>query len=454
MSVLTITQIVSEFGQYYVKEGQNRSRLIRSLQQMPETLEKYARHIRTTETVYRMANYRHGSVLQPFTTTFNPVSEIEFIPNEIKLQKIKVNARFTPDEIEDSWLGFMSGNTTRNKKDWPIVRFLMEEYLAKQIGVDREELMVYKGVRNDAGTTPSACMDGIRKQLIDGVNKSEYPINVIHGIGALDEDSIFDQIEKFDETLPSLYRTQPVIIFVSPKWFRAFMKDRRAQTFYQLRNENDLDTAIDFTGGRHRLVALPSMEGTNDLWATVPDNLLWLTIRDMSTASADMQAIHYDVDVMLDWWEGIGFSCNQMVWTTAETVSMPSSEDTANPADGIAPKQLQFILGGAKNIENGGGTLECRIKGDITESEAENMSVTFEIEAEEEGGGKTGGTKASNVPKDGASVTAERSESDPELWTADFSNLTAGQKLWHVEAEIGTDLHKSANGFFVMPELT
>mgnify|MGYP002623641461 CR=1 FL=1 len=343
-SVLTTTQIVSEYGQYYINEGQNRSRLFRALQRMPETLEKHARHIRTTETEFKMANYRHGSVLQPFSTNFNPISEIEFIPNKIHLQKIKVNASFTPDEIEDMWLGFMSGNTTRNKKEWPIVRFLMEEYIAKQIGVDREELMVYKGVRNDAGTTPSTCMDGIRKKLIDGVSNASYPINVVSGIGELDENSIFDQIEAFDEALPSLYRTQPVTIFVAPKWFRAFMKDRRAQTFYQLRNENDLDTAIDFTGGRHRLVALPSMEGTDDLWATVPDNLLWLTIRDMNTASADVQAHHYNVDVMLDWWEGIGFACNQQVWVTAETVGASASDSST---DGIVVRTLNPVLTGA-----------------------------------------------------------------------------------------------------------
>lgn len=320
-SILNTSQIVSEFGQYYIKEGQNRSRLIRALQQMPVTLENHARHIRTTETQYRMANYTTGAVLQPFSTTFNPISDLKFVPNKIELQKIKVNVSLTPDDIEDMWLGFMSGNTTRNKKDWPIVRFLMEEYIAKQIGEDRENNMVYKGIRNDSGTTPSSCLDGIRKQLIEGAAKSDYPINVVSGIGALDASSIFDQIEAFDEALPHIYRTQPVVIFCSPKWFRAFMKDRRAQTFYQLRNENDLDTAIDFTGGKHRLVALPSMDGTDDLWATVPNNLLWLTIRDMNTASADIQAFHYDVDIMLDWWEGIGFACNQEVWVTAETVN-------------------------------------------------------------------------------------------------------------------------------------
>lgn len=421
-SVLTTTQIVSEYGQYYIKEGQNRNRLIRSLQQMPETLEKYARHIRTTETAYRMANYRHGNVLQPFSTTFNPISEIEFVPNEIRLQKIKVNARFTPDEIENMWLGFMSGNTTRNKKDWPIVRFLMEEYIAKQIGVDREELMVYKGVRDDAGTTPSTCMDGIRKKLIDGANQASYPINVINGIEALDENSIFDQIEAFDEALPSLYRTQPVIIFVSPKWFRAFMKDRRAQTFYQLRNENDLDTAIDFTGGRHRLVALPSMEGTDDLWATVPDNLLWLTIRDMNTASADMQAIHYDVDVMLDWWEGIGFACNQMVWATAETVGNDSAADTASPKDGIVVRTTNPIITGAVP-----GDTTIDLTGVINGEIPEGATIQFAY-----------GTTTSL----GSTASATKVGSN---YTAQLTGLSLNTN-YHVQLQVvsGTDTYKSA----------
>lgn len=421
-SVLTTTQIVTEYGQYYVKEGQNRSRLFRALQQMPVTLEQHARHIRTTETKYRMANYKTGAVLQPFSTTFNPISDLEFIPNQIDLQKIKVNVRITPDEIEDMWLGFMSGNTTRNKKDWPIVRFLMEDYIAKQIGEDRENNMVYKGIRNNGGSTPGSCLDGIKKQLMDGANKAEYPINVITGIGALDESSIFDQIEAFDEALPQIYRNQPVTIFVSPKWFRAFMKDRRSQTFYQLRNENDLDAAIDFTGGRHRIVALPSMAGTDDLWATTPGNLLWLTIRDMNTSSAEMQAIHYDVDIMLDWWEGIGFACNQEVWVSAETVGA-SAADTASPADGIIARSIYPTVDAAKEVDHESAKVSGKVLGDLPEGAT--VKVNY-------GTSTSLGTLSS-------SLTASSGE-----YTAEISSLSASTKYYYrLEVTIGTDKYVS-----------
>ncbi|MBO4654664.1 MAG: fibronectin type III domain-containing protein [Bacteroidales bacterium] len=431
-SVLTTTQIVTEYGQYYVKEGQNRSRLFRALQQMPVTLEQHARHIRTTETKYRMANYKTGAVLQPFSTTFNPISNLEFVPNQIDLQKIKVNVRITPDEIEDMWLGFMSGNTTRNKKDWPIVRFLMEEYIAKQIGEDRENNMVYKGIRNDGGSTPGSCLDGIKKQLLDGVGKAEYPINVITGIGALDESSIFDQIEAFDEALPQIYRTQPVTIFVSPKWFRAFMKDRRSQTFYQLRNENDLDTAIDFTGGRHRLVALPSMEGTNDLWATVPNNLLWLTIRDMNTASADVQAIHYDVDIMLDWWEGLGFACNKEVWVSAETVGA-SAVDTASPADGIIARSIYPKVNAASGVDHEKATVKGSVLGELPEGTT--VKVNY-------GTSTSLGTQSSALTADTKGV-----------YTANLTSLSAETKYYYrLEVTIGTDKYVSETKDFTTGE--
>src|SRR5574344_378006 len=230
-SIFNAQQIIDEYGKYYIKEGQNKNRLIRALVQAPETLENHSRHIRTDETKYRMANYTFGNLVKPFKATFEPTSNIQFYPNVIDLHKMKINVQITPDEIEEGWLGFLGGDSTRTKKEWPIVRWLTEEYLAKQIGIDRELNMVYKGKYDADGTTPSDCMDGIKEQLVKGAS-ADYPINVISGIGALDASSIFDQIEAFDEALPQLYNQQKVVIFMSPSWVRMYKKDKRSQGFY------------------------------------------------------------------------------------------------------------------------------------------------------------------------------------------------------------------------------
>lgn len=401
-SVFSTTDLENEYGKYYLKEGQNQQRLHRALLQMPVTLEKHARHIRTTETIYRMANYTFGSLIRPFKATFQPNSNVEFFANEIVLRKMKADVSMTPDEIEEGWLGFMSGDTTRNKKDWPIVRWLMEEYIANQIGVDRELNMVYKGQYDADGTTPSTCMDGIKTLLYNGARNEKYPINVINGVGALDKDAIFDQIEAFDEALPGLYQQQVVCIFMAPSWARAYKKDKRAQNFYFIEDLRDLDETVMFT--KHVIVGLPSMEGTNDLWATVPDNLLWLTKREGGVEKADVQAHDYDVHIMVNWWEGIGFACNKMVWATAETVELPSAVDTAKPEDGIIARNIFPATFPAEQVADTTATLAGKVYGEDVPADA---VVKFNY-----GTTSAMGTSADAVLADGKYTAALTSLSD------------------------------------------
>lgn len=332
-STLTISKIVEEFGKYYLNEGQNRQRLTRSLMQPSETLEKHAQRITTEETVYRSANYLTGSVVQPFSTDFTPISSLEFIPNTITLRQVKTDIKIIPNEIEESWLGFLSSNNC-SIKEWPIVRFVMEEYVKRQIDEDRETKMVYSGVYNPISEdkSPSDCMDGIKQQLINGATHDRYPINVVNGIGTLEPESILDQIEAFDKAIPALYNNQKVVIFVAPEIARLFLEDKRVKGYYQIRTSEEINYSIDFT--KHEIWPCPSMAGTKDMWATVPKNLLWLTKRYAPITNMQMQVEDRYVKLLLDWWEAVGFRCNQMVWATSETVAQTSSNTTGNDSTG------------------------------------------------------------------------------------------------------------------------
>lgn len=321
-STLTTTAIVSEFGNYYEKSGQNKSRLVRSMLQKPVTLENHATHRVTDETIYKMSNYEFESVIRPFKKSFDPNSSLTFHPNEIRLRQIKADMEVYPNEIENSWLGFLADNNC-SPRDWPLVRFIMEECLRKQIGADREG-MIYTAEYNADGTTPDSCLDGIRAQLLAG-KSSAYPVHSIQNIGALAEDSIFDQIEKFDESLPELYNQEMVCIFVSPKWARLYKKDKRSQNFFFIDDLKQLDGSVDFS--KHYVVALPSMAGTNDMWATTKGNLIWCSKRG-ENFSFNVQAHDRSVHILCDWWEGIGFACNDMVWATSETLATSGTLDT------------------------------------------------------------------------------------------------------------------------------
>lgn len=334
-STLNAEAIVTEYGNYYENAGQNKQRLVRSMMQMPVTLEKHATHRVTTDTIYKMANYEFESVIRPFKKSFDANSSITFHPNEIRLRQIKADVELYPNDIENTWLGFLADNNV-TPKEWPLVRFIMEEYLRKQIGADREN-MIYKAVYNADGTTPATCLDGIKQLLVKGAT-ADYPIHVMNGIGALDKNSIFDQIEAFDEALPELYNEEMVCIFVAPKWARLYKKDKRSQNFFFIDDLKQLDGSVDFS--KHYVVALPSMAGTDDMWATTKGNLIWCSKRG-GNVQFNVQAHDRAVHIMTDWWEGIGFACNDMVWATSETLGEPSATNSGSDAPEIRDLYIQ-----------------------------------------------------------------------------------------------------------------
>lgn len=416
-STLTVQKIIDEFGKYYINEGQNKQRLVRALVQPAVSLEQHARKTPTNDTYYKAGNYDFESVIQPFKKTFDPKSNITFYPNTIQLRQMKVDAEIYPNDIEESWLGFLADNNC-TVKEWPIVRFIMEEYLAKQIGADRELSLVYKGKYNADGTTPADCMDGIKQKLIDGA-ASDYPINVISGIGALDTSSIFDQIEAFDEALPELYNEQKVVIFMSPSWVRMYKKDKRSQGFIFIDDPKQLDESIMFS--KHFICPLPSMAGTNDIWATVEGNLKWLTKREGNLANMQVQTHDRCVHILLDWWEGIGFACNQMVWTTSETVGA-SAVDTANTADGIVVRSIYPEEKDAKSITATSAVLTGKVYGDLPAG-----ATVKHVYGTTTALGTDGTTALSNG-----------------IYTATLASLTASTKYYYrLEVTIGTDKYVS-----------
>jgi len=415
---INVRRLIQEFGAYYINEGQNMQRLRAAIIAKPVTLEKHAKSIRTMDTMYRMANPQFESLIQPFKATFNPIGGVDFHPNEIYLPKIKVDLSLTPDEIEDSWLGFMNDLDPADRQNWKVVQYIFEEYIKKQIGKDREKLMVYKGKYNPNGTTPSDCMDGILELLKKGA-QSEYPINIIAGLGELDKDTVFDQVEAFDAALPEELINEKITIFMAPDMFRAYLTNARAKGFYNIKSDKEISDAVDFTNGNHTIAPLPSMAKTKHLWATVDENLLWIANRNIDNFKADMQAHHYDVDIMLNWREAVGFGCNQMVWATEETVG-GSASDTASPANGIVVRTLNIVTTG---VEAGDTTVDvaAKIVGDLPEGATVRVAY---------------GTTSS------LGSTANMTEDEDGNYTAQLTSLTRNTKYYvQVQVVSGDDVY-------------
>lgn len=324
-NVLTTDKIVEEYGKYYEKAGQNRQRLVRALMTPSVTLEKNARRIPTEETIYKAADFTTSSVVQPYSHDFTPMGNLEFIPNPVYLRQVKTDVQIVPNEIEESWLGFLAANNC-SIKDWPIVRFIMEEFLKNQIEQDRELKMVYNGVYNPSDTErkPENCLDGIHKLLVDGA-AAHYPINVIEGIGELSADTVFDQVENFNAKIPSRYFNEKLTLFMAPEMALEYLRNKREKGYYQIKGDEEIGYRIDFTN--HTIFGSPAMAGTKHLWASVQRNLLWLTKRYQPVSNIQIQVFDRVVKLLLDWWEGLGFACNQMVWASEPTVGRETTPD-------------------------------------------------------------------------------------------------------------------------------
>ncbi len=313
------SEIVKAYGAYYLNAGQNEKRILRLLTQGAVTPESMTK-IKTKDTIYRLAQVTLGNIIQPFRKGFHAKGDVTFTPNEIRLFHIKVDADISPDDVEDTWLGFLAGQDLA-RKDWPLVKYVIENLYIPQIHGDLENYAyfngVYKAPVDGQPTDPKDCMDGLKIQLQRGVDATVNPMNHIASVAELNPASIFDQIEAFDdaigETLGGAYENTKMTIFVSPAMLKAYKRDKRSQGFYDPQSGKDINNNIDFSP--RDVVALPSMIGYKYAFATPTSNLLHLTKRGEGKAKIKLEESKREVIMLTDWWEAVGFGCNSVVWT-------------------------------------------------------------------------------------------------------------------------------------------
>ena len=230
--MITTSDIIAEYGAYYIDAGQNKQRILKLLTTQRE-ITGYATPIKTDDTIFRLANATFRTLVQPFQKAFTQKGGVDITPNEIRVFRMKVDDEFMPDELVATWLGFLTAKNV-DRKSWPFVQWLIEVYYANQIDQDMELNEYYKGVyaapaAGVAGAEGTG-MDGLKKQLQAGVDNGT--INSIN-IGALDKDTIFDQVESFTDSIAEVYQGIKMNVFMSRYWYKKYMQDKSVQGFYQ-----------------------------------------------------------------------------------------------------------------------------------------------------------------------------------------------------------------------------
>lgn len=323
-NVLTITDIISQYGSYYLDSGQNQADVLRSFRRT-RTLPTFAQARTTKNTIAQLSVAQMTSVLQPFHKTFSSKGDATFIANKIELFHVKVDQRYTPDDILESWLAWAADPSNAERADWPIVRYIWEVLVAERAQQDHEHTdWAGEQAAAPGGGTAGPYLDsydGLRTLIIAGLANATNPMHALdlNGLDPSDPDEVFDAIEYATGSaagIPQFWRGRPVDIYVPETMELAYFRNRRG-TF------NALESARANPGGpmtidgrpNWRIVPFGGMDMAGDeanLFITPRFNVLHYTQAQSYSMGVDKDT--REAKLYADWREGLGFGVNDMVY--------------------------------------------------------------------------------------------------------------------------------------------
>lgn len=309
---MTIADIITEFGAYYEKNAANKARLYSTLRAATPT-SSILTPIVTDDTIWRAGQAAMTRVLQPFQKAFTPIDPLTITPVEIQAYKLKIDASEYPDDLEATWLGFLAGNSL-NRKDWPFVRWFMEEHLIPQAKEDYELLEVYKGVY--AAPTPgtagavSTSMVGFKKLIADYITATRItPITT--GAPSATNTTWVGQVESFADSINTKYWGVKMQLAMSEMNARKFARGYQ-EKYGKDTNYKDGKGEVPFTN--LTVIGLPSMGTSNRIWCTPKSNAVRLMKKTENMDNMNIENVDRQVKLYTDWWDGVGFIIPEVVF--------------------------------------------------------------------------------------------------------------------------------------------
>ncbi|HEY0056294.1 MAG TPA: hypothetical protein VGB63_13135 [Pedobacter sp.] len=299
-TVLTITDILTEFGAYYSGED-NKKALLKKFFQKSETEADFNSRI-TEATRLELANATISRVLQRFQKAFTPIGDPTFTPQIIDLYKMKVDLSFYPDEVEESWLGFLASNGL-DRKEWPLIRYLLEELALAQLQEDLEKNEFFFGVPGvivpGTATAAGTSMLGIREQLKGAAIQQV-------AVGAVPADAVLfvKYIEDMFYSIPELHRNELDKIFMSKNLELRFKTGMREKYNINYSQVDDLTTIIDT---KVKIAGRASHGTSTTIWTTPAVNRICGTKKPGNDKIFKIEEAKREVLAMTDFYKGVGF---------------------------------------------------------------------------------------------------------------------------------------------------
>lgn len=317
-NTLEIADIVSEYGAFYRKGSDNTKNLI-SLQKQETVTPSYATPIVTDDTVYRAPQTYMSEIVQAFQEKFTDKGVLTFKPNDIPTYKLKIDTSFYPDQLEETYLGFLTRITEADRAKWPFIKWFLEVHVLSQAKHDMETKAYGKGVyvaptAGTAGTTAQS-MNGLSKLITDGLAGTITPHSLMQPVSltsAFSASTAFDGIEEFVDNFDDVLEGKPMLIGLEPKALRWYFRDKRNTHGGDTNYDDNKAYTVDGMPNV-KFAPMPSLAGTGIIFATPESNYIHITPKKKMNPIR-VESSKREVSVLGDWREGLGFLFNELVY--------------------------------------------------------------------------------------------------------------------------------------------
>jgi hypothetical protein len=309
-ATITLADLITDFGTYL---NQNRKDILLKLTQPTES-QKFMTTIATQELEYRASKAAIDSVVQGFQKGWTPKGTAEFTPIAIPQRRHKVDLSFYPDEIVDTWIGFLADESI-DRKAWPITRFIIEKLVIPKVNEERELALIGKGeyaapaegVAQASGKSMDGFMTILKALKTAGTSNVNF-----YTAGVLGEANVLDFHNDFLDWISPLYENTGMNIFESRDTFRKYQRAYQSAWGLKADFTEGMTNRINFSNSG--LVALPSMAGEKVMFATPKSNFIRLINRNEGASNIMIESVDRQIKIFADWYESVGFAVEEAVF--------------------------------------------------------------------------------------------------------------------------------------------
>jgi hypothetical protein len=312
---IEVTTLKSEFGTYI---GTNQQQIMKLLTQKTVS-QNFMTTIMSKDLKWRAAKAVIDDLVQGFQKAWTAKGTATFTPLSLEQRRHKIDFEFYPDDVFESWLGFLTDEKT-DRKTWPISRYIIEQLIVPKVAANRELLLIGKGVYAEpaegVAQATGLSMDGfctiLKAKRALGTSNINFFNDATTFPGVPTAANIVDFLEAFVDWIGVLYQGMNLPIFESNDWYKKYQ--RKYRELYGINMDYSKAGAGQIDFASNPLQPLPSMAGENVFFVTPKENFIRLINANEGASNITVESIDRKIKVFADWHESVGFGIEEAIF--------------------------------------------------------------------------------------------------------------------------------------------